>query len=320
MSSINPLSLLLTIIGGLIVAALLGWIRKSRLIALVPRTFSYSNITDKGQLVEISIFNRGFKTEESIDVVLNPTYSYEILGSNSQDTLIDKNKIKISRIGPSDEVTALIVVEGGVFKKDDIDQILSKETKGKIVSKLEEVSPTGPQRIGLVAFFVVVPVVIYTGYLLLNDMVQNLDLPSVIVEKDKKTVINGWGIPSYNLTTAPELLNAFETGKISAVIGEPTEKGGIVTLPVSVKNNTDEIIKYSLAMTSVESETKIPSYDRRIFDIIVLPEKTEERKISVAIPVKSENISERTIFISIDFKSMESNQSLLNLSQQYIYK
>ena len=320
MSSINPLSLLLTIIGGLTVAALLGWIRKPRLVALVPRTFSYSHITDKGQLVEISIFNRGFKTEESVDVTLNPAYFYEMLGSNSQDASTDKNRIKISRIGPSDEVTALIIVEGGVFKKDDIVQILSKETKGSTVSKLEEVPPTGPQRIGLIAFFVVVPVALYVGYLSLDYVVKNFEPPSALVAKDKKTVVNGWSVPSFNLTTSPKMFEAFEAGKISAPIGVPLAKGETVTLPVSVSNSTDKIIKYTLSMTTVASENKIPSYNRRISDVIVLPGKTEERKISVAIPAKAENIAERTIFIEISFESMEGNDSLRGLTRQYIYK
>lgn len=320
MSTFNPLSLLLTIIGGLTVAALLGWIRKPRLVALVPRTFSYSHITDKGQLVEISIFNRGFKTEESIDVTLNPAYSYEMLGSNSQDATTEKNRIKISRIGPSDEVTALIIVEGGLFKRDDIVQILSKETKGNTVSKLEEVPPTGPQRVGLIAFFVVVPVALYVGYLSLDYVIKNFEPPSALVAKDKKTVVNGWSVPSFNLSTSPKMFDDFQSKKISAAIGTPSAKGDIVTLPVSVSNSTDKIIKYSLSMTTVASETKIPSYSRHLSDVIVVPGKTEERKISVSIPSKTENIAERTIFIDVAFESMEGNESLRGLTQQYIYK
>ena len=73
-------------------------------------------------------------------------------------------------------------------------------------------------------------------------------------------------------------------------------------------------------MTTVASENKIPSYNRRISDVIVLPGKTEERKISVAIPAKAENIAERTIFIEISFESMEGNDSLRGLTRQYIYK
>lgn len=320
MPTINPLSLLLTIIGGLTVAALLGWIRKPRLVALVPRTFSYSHITDKGQLVEISIFNRGFKTEEAVDVTLNPAYSYEMLGSNSQDASTEKNKVKISRIGPSDEVTALIIVEGGVFKNDDIVQILSKETKGKTVSKLEEVPPTGPQRIGLISFFVVVPAVLYAGYLSLNFAIKNFEPSSALLAKKERVVINGWNVPSYISTTSPKMLEDFESSKISATIGSPSAKGDTVTLPVSVSNSTSRIIKFSLAMTTVASENKIPSYNRHLSDVIVIPGKAEERKINVIIPSKSDIESERTIFIELSLKSMEDNDSIPGLTQKYLYK
>ena len=116
------------------------------------------------------------------------------------------------------------------------------------------------------------------------------------------------------------MFEAFETGKISASIGVLSAKGDTVTLPVSVSNSTEKIIKYTLSMTTVASETKIPSYNRHLSDVIVIPGKTEERKISVTIPAKSENIAERTIFIEISFESMEGNESLMGLTQKYVYK
>lgn len=151
----NPIALAVTIVGGLIVAALLGWIRKPRLIVLVPRSFSYSQITDRGQLVEVSVFNRGFKTEEAIDVTLNHAMRYELVGSNSQEVRVSGNKITIPRVGPSDDVTVLLLVELGTFKSNDIIQCLSKETMGRTVEKVENIPPNGPQRIAIVGMFVV---------------------------------------------------------------------------------------------------------------------------------------------------------------------
>src|SRR5215204_6416118 len=161
LSQFSPIALAATVVGGLLVAALLGWIRKPRLIVLVPRSFSYSQITDRGQLVEISMFNRGFKTEENVEMTLNHALRYELLGSNSQDSKVAGNKVVVPRIGPSDEVTVLLLVEGGEFKKDDIVQCLSKENKGQLASKLDEVTPTGPQRISIVGMFVAVPALLY---------------------------------------------------------------------------------------------------------------------------------------------------------------
>ncbi len=131
--NVTPLSFVLTVLGGLLLAGLLGWIRKPRLVILVPRLFSYSHLTDRGQLAEITIFNRGFKTEESIKLSLGPSLQYNIVGSSSQDVLLVKNKLIISRIGPGDDVTTLLLVEGGAFTAGEISNCLSKESKGRVV-------------------------------------------------------------------------------------------------------------------------------------------------------------------------------------------
>lgn len=157
----NPLALILTILGGLVVAGVLGWVRKPRLCVLIPRMFSYSQITDRGQLVEITIFNRGFKTEEAIEVTLNPALKYEMLGTSNQDATVAKNKLLVSRLGASDEVAVILVVENGVFKPDDISQCLSKETKGTIATKLELVPITSSQRVSLVVWMLLIPALLY---------------------------------------------------------------------------------------------------------------------------------------------------------------
>lgn len=137
----NPISIVLTLVGGLLLAAILGWIRRPRLAVFVPRTFSYNQLSDKGQLVEVTVFNRGFKTEENIDVTLNPALNYELVGANSPDAVVEKNRLKMTRIAPADEITILLNVENGVFKPDDIVQTVSKETNGITVTKLEDVPP-----------------------------------------------------------------------------------------------------------------------------------------------------------------------------------
>lgn len=314
--SFNPLIILLTIIGGLVVAGLVGWVKKSRLVVLVPRTFSYSQITERGQLVEVTVFNRGFKTEEAIDVILNPQLSYEILGSNSQDASVAKSRIQISRIGPSDEVTVLLMVEGGVFKPDDITQTLSKETKGKTVSKLEEVPPTGSQRIGLVAFLIGMPVFLYAGFFGIEFVLQKTQLGQTAekVEQRHEAAL-AWIIPSYAKIASPALYNEIIGGKLTAKIGVPTRRGEMVAVPLRLSNETSKIIKFDLSMTTALSEKRIPSYERRISDIVVLPGQSQERSIKVAIPEKVVNPAEQSIFVELHLEDMEGET--LILKQRY---
>lgn len=315
----NPLTLLLTVIGGLIVAALIGWIRKPRLVVLVPRTFSYSQITERGQLVEVTVFNRSFKTEEAIDVTLNPALSYEMLGANSQDVSVVKNRIQITRVGPSDEVTVLLLIENGVFKPDDITQILSKETKGKTVSKLGEVPPTGSQRIWLVAWIIGFPLFLYAGILGLDYLLTKTSLLTSTTTNEPKSVeIRAWKVPSYAKTVSPQLFADFQAGKIAPSIGSLTRKSDIVSVPVRVQNDTTRVVKFTVSMTTTSSEKRIPSYERHVSDVMVLPGRAEERSIKVIIPEKASNPAEQIVFIELFLENTDGDS--FRLKQDYVTK
>ncbi len=312
----NPLSLFFTVIGGLLVAALLGWIRRPRLVVLVPRTFAYSQVTDRGHIVEISVFNRGFKTEEAIDVVLNPMLRYEILGANTQDINLDKNKIEIKRIAPSDEATLLLVVEDGIFKADDITHIVSKETKGKTVSKLEEVPPTGAQRISLVSIFIAVPIALYGFIQPLDYLAETTLFGKFIAAVDPKTVdLHNWSIPSYTKRTSNHLYSAFQDGKIVVAILPANRKGDILSIPLRITNGTERNLQFSASMNTTLSESRVPSWERRFSDIVVVPGRSEEKAIRVVVPERSANPADRIVFIEANIHT--SDGEILVLKQEY---
>ena len=104
----QPITIVFALIGGLLLAGILGWIRKARLVVFVPRLFSHSKISDKGQIAEISVMNRGFKTEEGIELLLNPAMHYELVGSNNPDATIVRNKLCVPRIGSADDCSILL--------------------------------------------------------------------------------------------------------------------------------------------------------------------------------------------------------------------
>ncbi len=295
----NPLTIVLTVIGGLIVAGLIGWIKRPRLVVLVPRMFTYSQITDRGHLVELSVFNRGFKTEEAIDVTLNHMLSYEMIGSNSQDVTVKGNKLHITRIGPSDEVTTLLLVEKGAFKPDDIVQCLSKETKGKTVSKLEEVSPTGPQRIGLVAGLIGIPFLLYAGTLGIDYLFTIARQTSTTVAADASRVVEvkGWKIRRFYETTSRGLFKSFSEGKIAAVISPISRKGDWVSVPIRLTNSTEKVLKISVSMTTAASAQKLKSYELSTGEIVLVPGKSEERVVRVIVPASATDQIEKVVFI-----------------------
>jgi hypothetical protein len=316
----NPLTIVLTVIGGLIVAGLIGWIKRPRLIVLVPRMFSYSQISDRGHLIELSVFNRGFKTEEAIDVTLNHTLKYEIVGSNNQDVTVKDNKLQISRIGPSDEVTVLLLVERGVFKPDDIALCLSKETKGKVVSKLEEVSPTGPQRVGLVGALIGLPLLLYAGTYGIDYLLASTKRGPTATAQETSSVVEaqGWKIPRYYETTSRGLLKSFTNGSISVAISPTSRKGELVTVPMKIANSSDKVLKVSVSMLTAASGNKLKSFELSTGEIILTPGQSEERSIRVVIPVSASSEAERTIFVEGFIRDMDDDS--LRIKKEIVLK
>ncbi len=304
--SFNPITLVATLIGGLILAGLLGWIRRPRLIVLVSKQFSYSQISDRGHLLELSFLNRGFKTEENVEATLNHALRYELLGANSQDVAVKNNKIAIPRIGSSDEITVLILVEGGSFNKDDIVQCLSKESKGQIITKLEEVPATGPQRVALVGLAVLIPAILYSITIGIDYFFKALNsTPAAekIAEDSDSIKVREWVVPSYYRTTNPKMLDSFSSGKLLATVGKSTRKGDFVSIPVVLTNNTDQVLEVNISMNSAYSKQKLKSYDLVANGIIVTPGKTSENSVRLIIP-ENGTAAERTAYINIRVESM----------------
>lgn len=327
--SFNPFNLLFTLIGGLILAALLGWIRRPRLVMHVPRLFSYSLLTLKGQLVEISVFNRGFKTEETIEVSLNPNLSYEVIGTNSQDVSLTGNKVLIPRLGAGDDVTTLILVENGIFTSADITNCLSKESKGTLVSKLEEVPPTGSQRIQIVGVFVAFPAIIYLGYLLITGYFESeikavgkvaTELATESATKSatraaaaatSTSSLQGWNVANAYASINGPLYQAFKAGSVDASVGLPVRKKDVLSIPVILKNSSDTAIQASLSMNSQRSAEKLASYERSKTDIFVSPGAIVTSAINVVVPAQTTNELDKNVYIELFIKDFSGDTLML---------
>lgn len=315
-----PISLTIivsTILGGLVLTGLVAWIRTDYLRVLVPRLLSHSGLTERGQLAEVTVFNRGFKTQEKIELTLSPSLRYEIVGSNTQDVAIEKNKVLLERVGPDDEVTVLLLVEGGNFTKADIVNCLSKDTKGKVVNKLEEVMPTGPQRIGIVSFILGIPILSYLTILSVDYFLQSpKQSPQVIAnaekEREQTVDIDGWKIQAVYKRVGGHIYKDFESGAVKAAVNTPTRKGDLVTVPVVIQNNSGQPLSYSLSMATNASMGKIPSYERSIHDVLISSKGSSVKSIKVLIPANSNDPSNRLILVDLFIQSPDGDSLKFN--------
>lgn len=202
-----------------------------------------------------------------------------------------------------------------MFKADDINQTTSKETKGVVVSKLEDVTPTGPQRIGLVAFFIGLPLVLYAGYLGLNYSLKE-SLPKSIASADananaRSKTTKDWIIPEHYARVSKNLFEAFESEKIKIDIIEPQRKSDFVAVPFKITNNTDKIVQFSIEMNTVDSEVKIKSYDRKLSGIFILPKAEQERSIKVFVPQNASNPAQKIVFVEAFLETTDGDTLLV---------
>lgn len=283
--NVHPMTILFTLIGGLILAGILGWIRKARLVVFVPRLFSHSKISDKGQIAELSVMNRGFKTEESVELLLNPAMHYELLGSNNPDALLLNNKLSVPRIGSADDCSILLQVENGKFTHTDIVSCLSKETKATVATKLEEVPVTAQQRVGIIVFFGLFSILILAGIKGI-DYFFDLDKPNretASVEAEPPDH-QGWNISRIYTTADNVIYQSIVSRKITVLDDKPILRRNMLLVPIKVSNDSDMTLTLSMSISGALPQDDIDFVKRRVHDRLLLPKDSIELTLEAVVP------------------------------------
>jgi len=278
--SFQPLSVVITLIGGLVLAGILGWIRRPRLVVFVPRLFSHSKISDKGQIAEISIMNRGFKTEEAIDRSLNPHLHYELIGSNNPDATLSSSRLSIPRIGSADDCSILLQVENGRFSHDDIVSCLSKEAKAKVTTKLEDIPVTAQQRVVLLALVTLFALVVVFGFLGIDKLLDK-DPMQPSASTSTTPDLQEWKVPSHYEGGA--IYKSFVAKRILITVSAPTLKSGVLSIPIKASNNSDTPLTLMLSATGSASQDNVDFGNRHVLDKLLFPAESSTHTLAVAI-------------------------------------
>ncbi|MCW1979631.1 hypothetical protein [Xanthomonas campestris] len=282
----NPLTIVGTLIGGLILAGILGWMKKPRLVAFVPKLFAHSRISDNGQIAEIWFMNRGLKNEEQIEAIFNPRLRYELIGSNNPNITLEREKLSIPRIGAGDDCSVLLQIEGGKFSQEDIVSCLSKETKGSITSKLDEVPVTWGQRVGLVAFVIVFGSLLtlaFKGFdwYLDKENKEVVDTKNLDSEHPQEDEMNGWQVGDHYRDNT--IWKAIAQRKIIITVSESRKIKQRVKLAVGVSNASDEVLSITLSIAASGNQSSIPYQEKNLFDRLLMPNQAVEHTLSAQV-------------------------------------
>lgn len=228
------LGLVVTIFGSIV----LYTFRVRQLYVVIPRLFSVSALTSKGKIVEVRVFNKSRATEEDVIVSLSPDRTYEIVASTDSSPILDSNSIRIPRIPPGDDYSVLMLVEGGVFTKNEISTISSKATKGKLIEGVENVPPnTGSFVLGIVAFLFVLATPL-AGVELYNQWKGSVKERERVEKIESLSFLSDIGWESLDEYALSNLSKSYSQGEFPLFQKKMERDGDVVIVTFAIVNKT----------------------------------------------------------------------------------
>lgn len=281
-----------------IVPILIAWLAKTvffrrQLYLVQPKLFDYSGLggNESSKTVEVTVINSGRRSEEDIRVQFAPSFSYVIVASNSAGHSIDQDGVlKIDRLAPKQELTLVLVAEGGEFRKEHILGLSSSTVVGKVKSSLQEAQATPEQTVFalLVLFLIVFPL----GYAL-GKIVEVEVWPRLVSEV--APVDEGDGATKFDVK---EIDKSGSYGVEKAAIRSRSEtvkvvgikrKGDEVFVAIALENKSSERLSYTLSLSTPVSEKRgqlkgAPNYIKT--GVVLFPNSTKEIQLSDYLPSK----------------------------------
>lgn len=269
----------------LIATGLLYIFRVRQLYLCVPKLFTYNELTTKGQTIEIKIFNKSRKTEENILVDFDPLISLEMIAATNSGATINKNALHINRLPALTEISVIFIAEGEKFTHESVSSISSKDTKGTIYTKENEIPPNWAN----LTFSFAAPLILIVGLIFGMNTYFDHQRDEIINEKQLKIKSldhhkkDGWiKLDRYALS---ELRNSYSDTELPLTALSQEINKRIYNGRFKIINNTAAWLEYSASVINT-SDIKSDKYivGEYIFDIRVEPKGTKTSTIKKHLP------------------------------------
>lgn len=275
---------------GLLVA-FIAWLAKQifsrrQLYLVQPKLFDYSGLgtTANAKTVELSVINSGRRVEEDIRVQFAPGFTYSVVASGVSGLAVIDGVLRIDRLAPKQEVTVILYVEGGEFRKDHISGLASRDTVGKIKATIQEAKNTPAQAVlgFIVFFFVLLPL----GYAF-GKMIEITIWPSVnpLFIASPKTV--HFSEVDSGTSASYAFKDALKTRIIKGFVVESLERrGDYVYSTIKVDNTLDDKLTLMMTLESPvhDKRSEFAPSDYIVSSTFIYPGKSREFTIGDYMP------------------------------------
>lgn len=284
--------IIIGVCSGLIVV-FLSWIASRlflnrRLFLIQPKLFNYSDFVNSknSKIIELTIFNGGYRSEEDVRIELSPNFTYNVLASNRASLFVDSDGIlSTDRLVSNQDLTVILTAEGGDFRKEHVLGISSKHTDGKIKENLQDAKFTPAQSLFIpILLFLLLPALGYgvgkaievTAWPLVRNYVVNESAVHYGVGNER---IEKFGVD-------PQTASRYE--KIVRVTSV-RRKGNIVSIRVEINNRTAQRVAATISTSSAASgigESVPRGVNNAIFDVLIFAGSKRALLVSDYLPPK----------------------------------
>lgn len=284
---------------GLITTAIITLFRKRRLYVVVSSLFRHSSLTDEGTIVQLSLINRGIKTEEDIEITLDRQLTYELIAATVSRAKLEGDMLMVPRLPANDQIQFVLLVDGGTFSPASILASDSRETKGTTIESLEKVPLGAGPTLGLIGILLsVVAVAAAFGFFgrgLVNELQETQDsidkanatIAQLEISEEEAARITeleneGWrGVKRF----VNSELAAFYPNRLPVSVENVARDGDYVIVEVEMVNLTDDLARFSGAIISpAGDEDRTRLMERQFWNKVLVPDASLEVSLKVYLP------------------------------------
>lgn len=261
------------------VTSVLAYLFKMRqLYVVVPKLYRHSAVSENGTICELIILNRGAQVEHDIQVNIDQELKCELLASSSAELTLEGSTIKVDRLHRQSEISAMLLIENGLFDSTKITAISSKDVKGVAHRTLAEVPPNAARSFMMFVLFLSVLPGMYYG---------EKTYTWVRAEWTQRQLTELYKLGWSDLATYAEsdFRSSYSNGEFPIAFVRQYVEDGILKVEYDVMNKSALPLKvYSDQKSEIErTKDKVPPF----FSSVEVPPLTK-RKLIAKAPIPSE--------------------------------